>query len=129
MKNNRANNLTKAVITWLSYNGWKVWRYNNIGVWDAKKGVHRKSKMTLKGVPDVIGFHKTTGIFGGFEIKVGKDRLSQEQSQFLYELKQSKGIGIVVSNDLKTLISEYEIQLSNHPRGDELKKTIRILNM
>jgi len=126
MKTNRANDLTKAVIQYLSLNGWKVWRYNNVGVWDAKKGVHRKSKMTLKGVPDVIGFHKTTGIFGGFEIKVGKDRLSPEQKQFLDELESANGIGLVIRDEIGDLIRLYKEALKVHPRGDELRKTIRI---
>ncbi len=50
----------------------------------------------MKGISDIIGFHRHTGRFIACEIKAGKDKLSVEQEQFLSDVKQAGGVGIVV---------------------------------
>lgn len=55
----------------------------------------RKSPGSQRGVPDVIGFHKTTGTWIGVEVKIGRDRLSESQRSFLRGLNESGGEGFV----------------------------------
>lgn len=94
-----ANSLTEAIIKYLCLNGWKAWRQNNAGVYDQKIKRYRKPpKTAIKGVPDVIGFNKKSGVFIGVEVKIGKDKLSVEQRYFLEELNVSGGIGIVAKS-------------------------------
>lgn len=77
--------------------GWEVWRNNNIPTFDAKRNCYR-SNTTKKGIPDIIGFHKTTGRFIAVEVKNGKDKLSPEQERFLESLKTANGVARIVRN-------------------------------
>ena len=108
----KANSLTRSIVTFLNLSGWKVWRQNNVGIYDLKIQRYRKNPNNLKGVPDVIGFHKDTARFIGVEVKVGKDTISGPQRAFLQELTDSGGIAIVARNfdDFK---KEFEIKVKN----------------
>jgi prolyl-tRNA synthetase len=77
-----ANALTKSAIHYFSAKGFECWRNNNAAVWDKKNNCYR-SNSAKKGVPDIIGYHKQTGVALWVEVKVGKDKLSTEQQQFL----------------------------------------------
>lgn len=90
-----ANELTKHSLRVLTLKGFHVWRNNNVGVFDATKKVYRANSCT-KGISDIIGFHRQTGRFLAAEIKIGKDKLSEEQERFLADVRNSGGIGIVV---------------------------------
>ena len=92
---NNTNNLTNAILRLLNLSGWKAWRNNTVGIWDANKGIYRRNKNTLKGVSDIIGFNRKTGQFIGIEIKTGKDSISPEQILFLKEVNESGGIGMI----------------------------------
>lgn len=95
----KANSVTLAVIQVLNGNGWKTWRQNSVGVFDAKIGTHRKPPAgAIKGVPDVIGFHKRHGVFIGVEVKVGGDTMSEPQEFFHSELSKSGGVSLVVKS-------------------------------
>jgi hypothetical protein len=83
-----SNELTQYTLKVLNLSGYECWRNNNLAV----KGRVFTGK---KGVPDIIGFCRRTGKFIGVEIKVGKDRLSKEQTDFLNELQKS-GIAHIV---------------------------------
>lgn len=61
------------------------------------KKCYRKSH-ERKGVSDIIGFHKKTGVFIAIEVKFGKDKLSVEQRFFLELVNRSGGVGIVAKN-------------------------------
>jgi hypothetical protein len=76
--------------------GYKAWRNNNGAVYDVKAKSFRKNPNTLLGVPDIIGFNKTTGKFIGVEIKAGKDVLSNEQKEFKRIALESGCICLVV---------------------------------
>ena len=99
-----SNSLTKAVISLLNLNGYKVWRQNNNAVYDQKKGVFRHGGV-LRGVPDVIGFHRKTGMFICVEVKTGKDKLSAFQTEFLNDVVLAGATAVVVrsSDDLMIL--------------------------
>lgn len=83
-----ANEITKITMTLLRSRGCFVWRANQIPV-------PGRAFIGLKGVPDIIGFHLTTGVFIGIEVKAGKDVLSTEQIDFLTSLKDAGGIAMV----------------------------------
>lgn len=78
----KANTLTSQCLLVLSAKGFYCWRQNNAAVFDATKKVYRSNSAT-KGIPDILGFNKTTGKFICVEIKVGKDKLSIYQNEFL----------------------------------------------
>lgn len=90
-----ANALTKHALRILSLKGYHVWRQNNGGVYDPTIKKFRKNSST-PGISDIIGFHKKTGRFIACEIKAGRDRLSDEQIEFLKNVNESGGIGMVV---------------------------------
>ena len=90
-----ANGMTKHIIFRLQSVGFNVWNQYNGGVYDPKKGIYRKNPLFKKGIPDVIGFHRKTGIFIGIEVKVGKDKESLHQTMMLKEIIDSGAFGFV----------------------------------
>lgn len=79
-----ANDLTKAAVKLLGLRGFVVWRNNNTAVYDPK--IRRFRRMsTRKGVSDITGYQKKTGRAIYVEVKVGADKLSDEQREFLIE--------------------------------------------
>ena len=93
-----ANELTKALVKWLNLNGWVVWRQNNAAIYDKKREVYRKNSVGRKGVPDIVGYRKRDGVATFVEVKVGKDRLSDEQRYFIDQAKRSGCVAIVAKN-------------------------------
>ena len=93
----KANDLTKSIVTFLNLSGWKVWRQNNVGIFDTKKKVFRSGN-NLKGVSDIIGFNKKTAQFIAVEVKIGKDKLSEPQTDFLASVISSGGVAIVAKS-------------------------------
>lgn len=102
-----SNALTKHSLRVLSLKGYHVWRQNNGGVYDPTIKKFRKNSST-PGISDIIGFHKKTGRFIACEIKAGKDTLSDEQIEFLKNVNESGGIGIVVRTigDLENFLQQ-----------------------
>jgi len=88
---------TLAIVTYLNHNNCKVWRNNNVGIWDANKKIYRKNPQQLKGVCDIIGI-MYDGTFIGIEIKTGKDKLSPEQELFIQEIEKHNGLIFVVKS-------------------------------
>ena len=84
------NKLTQYTIMVLRLSGFNVWRQNNGGVYDPVKKVYRRNSST-SGIPDIIGYKKDTGVFVGVEIKVGKDKLSNDQQLFSENLQKAGG--------------------------------------
>lgn len=56
----------------------------------------RKVPHTIKGVGDIIGLHRS-GTFVTIEVKIGSDRLSDDQSAWLARVQAFKGRAVVVS--------------------------------
>lgn len=102
-----ANALTKQTLRMLDLKGFHVWRQNNGGVYDPIKKVFRAGSST-PGISDILGFHRRTGLVIAVEIKVGRDKPSQAQLDFLAAVVKAGGIGKIVRNsdDLETLIKE-----------------------
>ncbi len=110
--------LTNAIIGYLNNTGWFVWRSNTVGIFDIKifaqklkalqsvtssgaltaaKASYRKTH-DLKGAPDILGYHKQTGLFIGVEVKFGKDTMSDDQNSFKYYADKSKAVYIVAKS-------------------------------
>lgn len=106
-KVSEANTLTKHCLKALSLKGFNVWRQNNGGVYDAKIKAYRANSST-PGVPDIIGYRKSDGVFIGVEIKVGKDKLSMAQDAFLKGIIKAGGIAFTISS-----IEEIENKIYN----------------
>lgn len=89
-----ANELTKAILSWLMLNDFYAWRNNTTGIYDERKGAWRKNA-GVNGISDILGVQKGTGRLLAVEVKFGKDKTSDEQDQFLGNIKQYNGIAIV----------------------------------
>jgi hypothetical protein len=84
-----ANRITANVIRIINLqSGCVAYRINNVGVWDAAKGIHRKGN-TEKGIPDIIAC--IMGEFWGIEVKAGRDKMSEEQCMRKFEIINAKG--------------------------------------
>lgn len=101
-----ANSLTASVLfDFIHIRGGYAFRVNNMGVYDAKRGVYRKGG-TVKGIPDVIGL--IDGRFIGIEIKFGSDRMSADQMEMKREIESNGGIYIVAKR-----YEQYVFDLAN----------------
>lgn len=78
----------KDIIAFLNANGYHAWRNQSGKVW--LKG-NRPMQLAPKGTPDVIGYHKSTGLIVAIERK-RDDKTSPEQVKFISEVKQAGGI-------------------------------------
>ena len=90
-----ANALTAHALRILDLKGFHVWRQNNGGVYDPVKKVFRANSST-PGIPDILGFHRKTGVIIACEIKAGRDTLSDEQEAFLQAVRDAGGIALVI---------------------------------
>lgn len=89
-----ANDTTGRIVDFLNAQGFVVWRQNNTGIYDATKGVYRKNPNAKKGIADIIGFDRI-GQFVAIEVKIGGDRLSNEQADFLTAVNMAGGMAMV----------------------------------
>lgn len=86
-----ASDLTKSALRELCYRGFECWRNNNV------RAVAGRTFTGKRGVSDIIGFHRSTGIFLVAEIKAGKDKLSMSQIEFLTDVSKAGGFAVVVT--------------------------------
>lgn len=74
-----------------------AYRINNVGVWDAAKGVYRKGN-TQKGIFDISGIVKGRPVW--LEVKAGRDKPSTDQLIFQQEVRGAGGVAeFVYSTD------------------------------
>lgn len=85
-----ASQITEDALLILKSRNTKAWRQNNLTV------RHRKGIVT-KGVPDILFYNKSTGLFGGCEVKKIGDTLSEEQHKFLFEMEQAGCIALIAT--------------------------------
>ena len=86
-----ASTLTNEIIGFIYKQGGYAWRANSVGVWDAKKNVHRAG--AKKGVSDVLACYR--GVLVALEVKIGADRLRPEQEGFLANVRHVGGKAFV----------------------------------
>ena len=90
-----SSDLTNAVIAHIYKAGGYAWRASSVGVFDTKMMKHRAA--AKKGVADVLSCYK--GILIAIEIKIGTDRLSDEQEGFMRNIEHHGGRSIVAKTE------------------------------
>lgn len=94
IKSETANGITRNIIRAINLQtGCCGYRINNVGVWDAAKGIHRGGN-TEKGLPDVWACFR--GRFVVFEVKAGNDKLSDHQKMRRQEIELAGGVFLEV---------------------------------
>jgi len=58
----------------------------------------RRVPHTIRGVGDIIGLHRGKGTFVTVEVKIGADRLSDDQTTWLARVRDFNGRAVVVSD-------------------------------
>jgi hypothetical protein len=101
--------LTKSQITTdalaeLTFRGCKVWRNNNVAI-------RGRKFIGERGVPDIVGFHRTTGVAVYCEVKTINDRFSMDQIIFMNRAKLANCFCVIASDEKgKMKLSEWEIK-------------------
>lgn len=90
-----SSDLTNAVIAHIYKAGGYAWRASSVGVFDTKQARHRAA--AKKGVADVLSIYH--GILIAVEIKIGTDRLSDEQEGFMRNIEHHGGRAIVAKTE------------------------------
>jgi len=80
----RTGAVTDAIINYLTMIGWLVYRNNTVGIWDPVQKKFRKNPKQRKGIPDIVGTD-WLGRSVAVEVKIGKDRLTADQTLFAAE--------------------------------------------
>lgn len=97
-----ANDLTKQIIDYIYKNGGYAWRASSVGVFDTKKMSFRTS--AKKGVSDILACYQ--GHLIAIEIKIGKDRLSDEQIGFMKNIWHVGGTAFI-AKDMEQFLKEW----------------------
>ena len=105
--------LRDAIVAWLNAVGIFAWANETIGIWDPKRQAYRTNKKRLKGVADILGV-LSDGRFLAVEVKVGKDRCSEEQQYFLQRVQRQGGIAIVARSieDVRRLLAHHGVAVA-----------------
>jgi hypothetical protein len=91
MKELSVSHITTTAIKILESRFCFVWRQNNLAV-------RGRTFTGLKGVPDIIGFQKFTGVAVYCEVKTANDKMSQYQIDFMNKAKTS-GCHCLIATD------------------------------
>ena len=83
--------LTNQVIDHIYRFGGYAWRASSVGVFDTKQMHFRAA--AKKGVSDVLAVYK--GRLIAVEIKIGTDKLSDEQNGFMRNIEHAGGVAII----------------------------------
>ena len=90
-KENTSNDLTKAIIHYITFKGGYAVRINTQGQWNESLNQWTKS-MTRKGTADIHACYQ--GRHYSIEIKVGNDRMSTDQIVTEHDVQKAGGIYI-----------------------------------
>ncbi len=88
----KESQVQKLILDYLRLKGCLVFKVNNGGIYVKSRDCYMKSPM--KGIADIIGCTKS-GKMIAIEVKVKYNKPSLEQLEFLAQVKQRKGIGIL----------------------------------
>lgn len=90
----KSNDLTKAIIHEFYLAGAYAWRASSVGIFDRKLGGYRTA--AKKGVSDILACYN--GILIAVEVKIGKDRMSDEQVGFMRNILKVGGEAFVAKD-------------------------------
>lgn len=96
-----ATELTNQIIDYVYRQGGYAWRASSVGVYDSKMQKFRAA--AKKGVSDVLVCFM--GNLVAVEVKIGKDRLSDEQVGFMRNIDHAGGHSIVASDFEQFVVS------------------------
>lgn len=101
-----ANDLTRAVVDFLTYSGHFATRLQSIGTYreDIKKFVGSQQR---RGLPDVFAVVHGRAVF--VEVKYGKDRLSDDQKEAIGELERA-GAKVYTAKDFQGFFDWFNAQ-------------------
>lgn len=102
MKDLTAGQITKVAMIEMEMRGYFVWRHNNLAVPGRKFA-------GLKGVSDIMGFEKKTGLSVFCEVKTKNDKISEYQANFMTRAKKAGcHVFIAMDDNGNVLIKEWE---------------------
>ena len=105
-----ANDLTNKIIDFIYRQGGYAWRASSVGVYDTKIQSFRTA--AKKGVSDILACYE--GRLIAIEVKIGKDRLSDEQTGFIANIRHASGYAFIAT-DFESFITEWEIFIKDLP--------------
>lgn len=88
-RDDTANELTKAIVKYITLKGGFASRINSTGIYDRRLGKYRKGTQK-RGLADIMATYKALSIH--IEVKVGKDCQSEYQKNVETQVKQSGGL-------------------------------------
>jgi hypothetical protein len=113
-KSSPANQLTSDIMDYLLDRNCAVARINTTGIYDEKLGRYRKSGST-NGVEDISCTYPldvkgiTIGLTIAIEIKIGKDKMSDDQKKRKQRIELAGGIYLVAKD-----LQQFKDDLENH---------------
>lgn len=94
-KDTSANELTKSLISYITYNGGFATRQQSQGQYNSKLGKWTRST-TKKGVTDITGVLNAKPV--NIEVKYGKDTQSEEQKEVEQQITRAGGDYYIAKN-------------------------------
>lgn len=93
-----------------------AWKNQNVGIYDAKRGVYRKPKgrHQFAGISDIIGIYNGMPLFIEVKTPKNKKRTTEAQELFLAKVKEQGAIAFVASS-IKDVIAELELYEKEKP--------------
>jgi VRR-NUC domain len=83
-----ADDITRAALTLLKLQNVTAWRQTN-------NAAKRRKGTVKKGVGDIMGYHRETGVMVACEVKKIGDTLKPDQREFLTDLSRAGGTAMV----------------------------------
>jgi hypothetical protein len=109
---NRANNLTREIVANLNLAGAVMVRINTTGVWDPTRKAFRKNTTGRLGTSDILGVLPVNGRFCAIEVKIGRDKLTDDQTQFLTDVRKAGGLALEARDTFDAFLIEFCKQLT-----------------
>lgn len=103
-----ATKLTNDIINHIYARGGYAWRASSVGVFDQQKQAFRTAPK--KGVSDILACFN--GRLIAVEVKIGKDRLSDEQVGFMMNIKNVGGCAFVAV-DFDNFLEQWNLAEKN----------------
>lgn len=93
----KANDLTRAIVDFLNFSGYTATRLQSTGTYraDLQKFVPSQQR---RGLPDIAAVVNGRAVY--VEVKVGKDRLSNDQKEAIADLQRA-GAAVYIASDFQ----------------------------